>query len=232
MNKYQDLTNPNSLRSKIRRKRVKHLIDFIKQIIDQKNLKTIKICDLGGTYRYWLVFPFLDFEEVNFEITLVNLEETIQLENENYQKLLNHSNLRFISEIGNGCDMSHKQDAFFHLTHSNSVIEHVGDWKKIKKFAKESQRIGKFFFIQTPNYWFPIEPHYVLPLVHFFPRPIHTKLLMIFKNRSFDEATSNFEENRMLSYKEFRFLYSKSTLIIERFLLAKSFIAKSELSRN
>jgi len=230
MSKHQDLTNPNSLRSKIRRRRVKHLVNFINQIIDLKNLNTIKICDLGGTYRYWMVFPFSDFKQVNFEITLVNIEEAIQSENENYQKLLNHSNLRFISEVGNGCDMSHKEDNVFHLTHSNSVIEHVGDWQNIKKFAKESQRIGCYFFVQTPSYWFPIEPHYVLPFVHFFPRPIHTKLLMILKKRSFDKATSNFEENPMLSYKEFKSLYNKSSLITERFFfLNKSFIAKSKL---
>lgn len=233
MNRHQDLTNPNSLRSKIRRKRVKHLVDFINQIITRQNLKTFKICDLGGTYRYWLVFPFSDFKDVNFEITLVNIEEAIQSEDENYQKLLDHPNLKFISEVGNGCDMSHKEDNSFHLTHSNSVIEHVGDWQNIKSFAKESQRIGDYYFVQTPNYWFPIEPHYVLPLVHFCSRPIHTKLLMMFKNRSFDEATANFEENRMLSYKEFKYLYGDSTLITERFfLLRKSFIAKSNLAKS
>ena len=230
MNKYQDLTNPNSLRSKIRKKRVKHLVDFISEIIELKNLNTVKICDLGGTYRYWLVFPFSDFKGVNFEITLVNLEEAIQSEDENYQKLLNHSNLKFISEIGNGCDMSHKQDNFYHITHTNSVIEHVGNWQNIKKMVKESKRISSHYFVQTPNYWFPVEPHYVLPLVHFFPRPFHTKLLMILKKRSFDKATSNFEENRMLSYKEFKYLFYESDLITEHFLfLAKSFIAKSPL---
>ncbi|WP_127846054.1 class I SAM-dependent methyltransferase [Psychroflexus aestuariivivens] len=230
MSKHQDLTNPNSLRSKIRKKRVKHLINFVNQIIERENLKSIKICDLGGTYRYWLVFPFSDFKEVNFEITLVNVEKAIRSEDENYQKLLDHSNLKFISEVGNGCDMSHKEDNSFHLTHSNSVIEHVGDWQNIKKFAKECQRIGNYYFVQTPNYWFPIEPHYLLPLVHFFPRPIHTKTLMIFKKRSFDRATANFEESRMLSYKEFKFLYDESELITERFFfLPKSFIARSKL---
>jgi hypothetical protein len=53
---------------------------------------------------------------------------------------------------------------------------------------------------------------------------------MILKKRSFDKATSNFEENRMLSYKEFKSLYNKSSLITERFFfLNKSFIAKSKL---
>ncbi len=111
------------------------------------------------------------------------------------------------------------------------MIEHVGNWQNIKQFALETQRVWKYHFIQTPNYWFPIEPHYFLPLIQFFPRPIHTKLLMLLKKKSFDKATSNFEDNRMLSLKEFRHLYSDSKLIKEKFfLLNKSFTLISKIN--
>ena len=226
MSKHQDLTNPNSLRSKIRRKRLKHLKGLITEIISRENISTINICDIGGTYRYWLIFPFDEFQNINFIITLINLEKIVSSEESKFRQLLNYSNVKLNSEIGNGCDMSHKSDNFYHLSHSNSVIEHVGNWREIKKFASETKRVGKYHFIQTPNYWFPIEPHYFLPFVHYFPRPIHTKLLMLFKKKNFDEATSKFEDNRMLSKSEFRFAYPDSTFITERFYgLGKSYIA-------
>ena len=51
---------------------------------------------------------------------------------------------------------------------------------------------------------------------------------MIFKKRNFDRATANFEENRMLSKKEFYYLSSDSEHITEWFyFLRKSFIATS-----
>ena len=233
MNRHQDLTNPNSLRSKLRKKRVIHLNNFVKSIVSIENISTIKICDIGGTYRYWLNFPFEEYNRLDFEITLLNLEKTINSERENYKHLINRSNVKFFEEVGNGCDLSHKEDNTYHLCHSNSVIEHVGNWSNIKAFASESLRIGKYHFIQTPNYWFPVEPHYFLPLVHFFPRPIHTRLIMRFKKRDFNRATSNFEENRMLSKREFNYLYGESRIISEKyFFFKKSFIATSDVKKS
>ena len=230
MNRFQDLTNKNSLRSKIRKRRLKYLIKLINDIVSTEKITTIKICDLGGTYRYWIIFPFEKFNNVKFEITLVNLEKIITRESENYQQLSAHENVEFIEEIGDGCNLVHVKDNAYHLSHSNSVIEHVGDWSRIKAFGVESKRIGKYHFIQTPNFWFPIEPHYFLPFVQFFPRPMSTRIIMLFKKRSFDIATSNFDENRMLSKREFNFIYYDSHMITEWFFfLRKSFIAKSEV---
>lgn len=230
MSRMQDLTNPKSLRSKLRKKRLKYLLNLISSIITKEALTTVKICDIGGTYRYWIHFPFEKFEGINFEITLVNLEKRVLSEESNFKKLLNHPNVNFNSEVGNGCDMNHKEDNSYHLAHSNSVIEHIGNWSNIKDFAAETKRIGKFHFIQTPNFWFPIEPHYFMPFVHWFPRPTHTRLLMIFKKDNFDDATSQFDTNRMLSKKEFKFCYPDSKMTIERFfLLRKSFIVTSKL---
>lgn len=230
MNRHQDLTNKNSLRSKLRKKRVKHLVNLISLIISKEKLSTIKICDIGGTYRYWLIFPFEKFKDCSFEITLVNLANTIKSERENYSTLLNQTNVKFFEEIGNGCNMNNKEDNAYDLSHSNSVIEHVGNWSNIKDFSSETKRIGKYYFIQTPNYWFPIEPHYFLPLVHFFPRPIHTRLIMLLKKRNFDTATSNFEDNRMLSESEFKYVYKNSRHITEwYYFFKKSFIAISDI---
>jgi ubiquinone/menaquinone biosynthesis C-methylase UbiE len=50
-------------------------------------------------------------------------------------------------------------DSCFDLAFSNSVIEHVGSEADAAAFAHEMQRIGRAFYCQTPNKWFPIEPH-------------------------------------------------------------------------
>src|SRR6185437_1411485 len=49
----------------------------------------------------------------------------------------------------------------FDIALSNSVIEHVGDVTSQAAFAREIRRIGCSYFVQTPNRWFPIEPHYL-----------------------------------------------------------------------
>lgn len=42
----------------------------------------------------------------------------------------------------------------FDLVFSNSVIEHVGGFQDQMKAANEIRRVGKNYFIQTPNKYF------------------------------------------------------------------------------
>ena len=59
-------------------------------------------------------------------------------------------------------------DGEFDVAFSNSVIEHVPPELQAK-FASEVGRVADRYFVQTPNRYFPIEPHYQLPLFQFLP---------------------------------------------------------------
>jgi SAM-dependent methyltransferase len=60
-------------------------------------------------------------------------------------------------------------DKSFDLVVSFAVIEHVGDRAQQAAFVQELLRVGKACCITTPNRWYPIEFHSILPLVHWLP---------------------------------------------------------------
>ncbi|WP_374471345.1 class I SAM-dependent methyltransferase [Phenylobacterium sp.] len=64
-------------------------------------------------------------------------------------------------------------DGSFDYAHSSAVLEHVGSRENQARFIGELARVSrKGFFLTTPNRWFPVEFHSVLPLVHWLPRTL------------------------------------------------------------
>ncbi len=68
-------------------------------------------------------------------------------------------------------------DNSFDIGFSNAVIEHVGSRDEQRRFVEELVRTCRTVFIATPNGGFPIDPHTLLPFVHWLPRRIRHKLL-------------------------------------------------------
>jgi SAM-dependent methyltransferase len=60
-------------------------------------------------------------------------------------------------------------DGEFDVVFSNAVIEHVGRREQQRRFVEESLRVARRAFITTPNRWFPVEVHTLLPFVHWLP---------------------------------------------------------------
>lgn len=60
-------------------------------------------------------------------------------------------------------------DNYFDIIYSNAVIEHVGTFEDQKQMASEVMRVGRQWFITTPNRWYPFEFHLRLPLVTWLP---------------------------------------------------------------
>jgi SAM-dependent methyltransferase len=111
-------------------------------------------------------------------------------------------------------------DGEFPVVFSNSVIEHVP--RELQPaFAEEIRRVGRRYFVQTPNRYFPIEPHYQLPLFQFLPERVRRAL-----NRSLSlgwREKGHWEEVNLLSARDLRFLFPDGELHREKVLgLTKS----------
>jgi len=71
--------------------------------------------------------------------------------------------------VGDACHLPWP-DNYFDVVFSNAVIEHVGDLERQRKMAGEIMRVGKRWFVATPNRWYPFEFHLRLPLVTWLPK--------------------------------------------------------------
>jgi SAM-dependent methyltransferase len=59
-------------------------------------------------------------------------------------------------------------DDAFDLAYASSVVEHVAPARRAR-FAEELRRVGRGWYVQTPAWSFPIEPHALLPFAHWLP---------------------------------------------------------------
>ena len=149
--------NPDSLARQFCRKRFDLLLDVLRDCPSP-----VKILDVGGVDRFWMA---MDMERMpEHHITFLNI---YQMESE-----LPHSTC----EVGDGRRMPQFTDRQFDLVISNSVIEHVGNFREQRRFAEEIQRVGTRYFVQTPNRRFPLELHFLLPLFQYFPLTVRAFL--------------------------------------------------------
>jgi SAM-dependent methyltransferase len=65
-------------------------------------------------------------------------------------------------------------DQEFDLAYCSSVIEHVSPARRAA-FASELRRVGRGWFVQTPAYSFPIEPHALLPGAQWLPSDVRRR---------------------------------------------------------
>jgi SAM-dependent methyltransferase len=130
------------------------------------------------------------------------------------------------------------RDRSFDLVFSNSVIEHVGDAASQRRFAREVARVGRAYWVQTPNRWFPVEQHLFTPLVHWLPRAwqrvlvprvnFWSLLVPVSPDRRRFYIDHYLSDVRLLGPSELRALFPGSRVLRERFLgLTKSLIALS-----
>jgi len=86
-----------------------------------------------------------------------------------------HPGVRFVRASGLALPFA---DQSFDIVHSSAVLEHVGGAPNRRRYVRECARVArKAVFLTTPNRWFPVEFHTVLPLVHWLPRPMFRALM-------------------------------------------------------
>jgi hypothetical protein len=123
-------------------------------------------------------------------------------------------------------------DRTFHIAFSNSVIEHLSDEASQRQFAAEVTRVAPAYYVQTPNRFFPIDPHLLTPLFQFLPKRAKRALARNFTvwglltRPSAQQAVAFVDELRLLTRRQFAGLFPGAVLKLERWCgFTKSFSA-------
>lgn len=173
----------------------------------------IRIIDVGGYSFNWSLI------EAEPSVLLVNLEDEQWVDG------------RFKKIKGDGRRLEYGNNSF-DIAYSNSVIEHVGDWKDQIAFANEIRRIAPRYYVQTPNKLFFIEPHLIAPFIHWLPESTMKKLIPYFSvwywitRPSQVEIDSFVKAIRALDKENMQELFPDAEILKEKFLwTTKSIIA-------
>jgi len=73
------------------------------------------------------------------------------------------------------------EDKQFDICFSSAVLEHVGNSEKQACFIAECIRVSNKVYLTTPNKYFPVEMHTMLPLIHLLPQHIHQSFLRLLR---------------------------------------------------
>ncbi len=119
------------------------------------------VLDIGGAAYYWSFFAVVP------RVVIVNLKKP------------ESSDRRFQWVIADARRLPFR-DRAFDLTFANSVVEHIPGQENRIAFAKETERVGRGYYVQTPYRWFPVEPHLYTPLIHYLPKSRQRPLLRNF----------------------------------------------------
>jgi len=169
-----------------------------------------RVLDVGGTAEIW------SFAPVTPRITFLNQARASHEIGERSQVVL-----------GDGLRLPFR-DRSFDLVFSNSVIEHVGDAGAQAQFAAELARVGKQYWVETPNRGFPVEQHLWTPVVHWLPKAWQRRLVprcslwALLTKHTREEREFYFrhylDSVHLLSEADLRALFPGAIVLRERFL--------------
>ncbi len=143
-----DRRRPGSLSAWFRRRRAGHLASLLATVP-----RPLTILDIGGEQVFWDEFPLTD----GISVVLLNLDAFATTSG------------RFSSVRGDARDLAQFADQSFEVVVSNSVLEHVGGPVDQRRAAEEIVRVARRYYVQTPNRWFPVDPHFLIPFFHLLP---------------------------------------------------------------
>src|SRR5690348_16566064 len=166
-----------------------------------------RILDVGGELGYWHT---VDWQAIApREIVLLNLSAP-------------NVPAPFSSVIGDARDLSRYPDQSFDLVLAHSVLGHVGSYADQLRMAREVRRVGKAFLVQTPNFWFPLDWHTLVPCFHWLPRRLqawcfaHVRVGTYPKAQSAQIAWHRATRIRNVTAREVREMFPGATVYRER----------------
>ncbi len=207
-----DGRRPGSAADRFRQRRFARF----RQLVDALP-RPVRILDVGGTTVFWERLGYAGDREI--EVVLVNLVEQ------------SSSYANITATVGDAADLSAFADDAFDIVVSNSVLEHLPTPELQARMASEVRRVGRRVYLQTPNRYFPLEPHFLFPFFGILPIRIRAFLLqhldLGWHKRVPDRAAAvrDVRSIRLLTGSEMRRLFPDARFENERFLaVTKSFI--------
>lgn len=204
---------PASFANKLRAKRFRQF-----EALAGSLPRPLRLLDVGGTNAFWENRGW--HRRTDVEVFTLNLVAEEQ----------RHANITPLA--GDARNLAQFGDRSLDVVFSNSVIEHLFTFEDQRQMAREIQRVGKAFWVQTPNYWFPMEPHFHLVGWQWLPLPVRISILRRWacgwRGPCPDPVGARrlVEEIRLLTRKELRELFPRANIVAERFYgLVKSWIA-------
>ena len=180
--------------------------------------RPVRSLDVGGTVSFWEQRAWAGRDDV--EIVLVNLEAEDSP----------HANIS--ARAGDATRLDELPDRSFDIVFSNSVIEHLQTSDRQAAMAAEVRRLAPVYWVQTPNFWFPVEPHFLTPAWHWLP--VRARVALLRRRRwgwrgpcpNPAEATALVREIRLMRRSEIRRMFPDATLRPEKIgPFVKSFVA-------
>lgn len=201
--RFADNMDPGSLAARMRGRRNRLFLGLLEPLP-----RPISILDVGGSDAVWRSLGL--FGEPGVAITVLNLD------------IAPGQSQNVTTVAGDARDMSGIGDRSFDVVYSNSVIEHVGGPRDMVSMAREIRRVGRRYFVQTPDRAFPLEPHFVFPLFQFLPHEAQVALVQRFdlgwmgRHPDRREAQAVVSSVRLLSRRHLRACFPDATIVHER----------------
>ncbi len=200
-----DWRDPNSFSNRMRARRFELFARLAAPLP-----RPLRILDVGGTDDLWEGVGWAGRDDV--QITMLNLAAGES----------RHANITPVA--GDATDLDGVADREFDVAFSNSVIEHLFTADHQAAMAREMRRVGRAMWLQTPNFWFPVEPHFHVVGWQWLPERTRVEIL---RRRSCgwrsrtpdpDEAREIVREVRLLRRGELSRLFPGAHIVPERFL--------------
>ncbi len=204
--------DPGALSQRLRNQRAEVFLRLVEGLP-----RPVRILDVGGTSAYWEKRGLAGDDR--FRITTLNLQAEAS----------RFGNIESVA--GDATDLG-EHAGNYDVAFSNSVIEHLGTFDRQRQMADAMRGVAPALWVQTPNHWFPIEPHYYFPGWQWLPRQLRYALIQRYRfgwqgpHTDPVKARSRVDDVRLMTRAELAMLFPDAKIVPERFGgLTKSWIA-------